>query len=233
MLWAGGSLLGTVGIVAGLILMVKHEPTFYRRAEVPAGKERNDLARVFVGRFADLVGNWVDVMKGGWEVTFTEKQINSYFEEDFIRNGDGELFRRQGITNPRIILEKDVLRLAFRYGKPPWSTIISYDFKMWLAPKEANVVCLEIVGRHAGALPMSSQSLLNEISNAADRHGIQVTWYRHQGNPVALIRFPTDQSRPSAQLRRLDIMQGLITIGGFSQDPYTKVTPNLLAPSAN
>ncbi len=100
MLWAGGSMLLTVGIVAGLILMVKHEPTFYRRAEVPAGKERNDLAHFFVGRFADLVGNWVDVMKGPWEVTFTEKQINSYFEEDFIRLGEGELFRRQGISNP-------------------------------------------------------------------------------------------------------------------------------------
>ncbi len=126
------------------------------------------------------------------------------------------------------------LRLAFRYGTSPWSTILSYDVRLWLAPKDVNVVCVEILGRHAGALPIATQSFLNDIADLAGRHGIDVSWYRQNGNPVALIRFQADRSRPPAQLRHLDVKQGLISIGGLSQEPVmTHNQVKNLTPSAN
>jgi hypothetical protein len=224
LLLAGLSSLLTVGIFVGLFVMVKHVPAFYHRADVVAGKGRQDLSSAFVGTFFRLAGNWADG-RGDWEVAFTEAQINSYFEEDFIRLGDAEPLRKQGISDPRLVVENDRLRLAFRYGSDPWSAIVSYDLKVWLAPKEVNVVCIEILGRHVGALPLSTQSLLNEISEVAGRKGVEITWYRHEGNPVALIRFHADRARTPAQLRRLDVKQGQISIGGVSLEP--KLTNNL------
>lgn len=233
LLISGMTFLIVAGIVALLAALIKHEPGFYRRAIMPPGKDRIDLSKACFGRFFTLGANWMDG-KGEWSVTFSEAQLNSYFEEDFVRLGDAEALRKQGISDPRIVLENDRLRLAFRYGRPPWSTVISYDLRVWLAPKDVNVVCFEILGRHAGALPMSSQSLLNEISEVAGRRGVEVQWFRHEGNPVALVRFQADRAKPSAHLRRLEVKQGLITIGGISLDPVqTSGIKRALAPTGN
>ena len=101
---SGLSLLATMLIVVALLFMVKHEPNFYRRADVPAGKGRKELSMACLGRFGRLINCWVDG-RGEWDVTFSEAQINSFFEEDFIRQGDAEVLRKQGITDPRIVME--------------------------------------------------------------------------------------------------------------------------------
>ena len=232
---AGFCLLLAAAIITGLVLMVKHEPTFYGRADVPPGKDRKDLSTAFVSLFSSLINNWIDgPVKGDWDIAFSESQLNSYFAEDALPHGLTEALAAQGISDPRIVMDDNKLRLAFRYGTTPWSTILSYDLKLWLAPKDVNVVCIEILGRHAGALPIATQSLLNEISDMAGRHGIEVTWYRQKGNPVALVRFQTDRSRPPAQLRRLDVKPGLISIGGLSQEPLlTNNEKKALTPVAN
>ena len=221
LLLAGLGLLLAAGIVSALILMVQHEPNFYLRAGVAPGKARQDMSTECFGKFVTLGNKWADGDDKGWDVTLSESQINSYFQEDFItRHKLAEIFSKQGISEPRMVLENDKLRLAFRYGTPPWSTIISYDMKLWLAPKEVNVICIEFLGRHAGALPLATQSLLNEISEVASRNGFEITWYRHEGNPVALVRIQqNDHSLAPTQLQRLEVKQGWIAIGGISQEP--------------
>ncbi len=230
------SFLGLTALIGGLAVLVKHEPAFYRRALVTPGKDRKDLSTAFMGRFFKLAGHWNGGGKEEWDMILSEAQLNSYFEEDFIRLGDAEALRKLGLAEPRIVLENDRLRLAFRYGQDPWSTVISYDLKLWLAPKDINVVCVEILGRHAGALPVSAQTLLNEISEVAAKRGIEVTWYRHQGNPVALVRFQSGSGRPSAQLQRLNIKQGMMTLGGISLESLPNPSSGLrktLTPMAN
>ncbi len=218
LLLAGLGLFLTVGILVGIVVLLKHEPGFYRRADVEPGKTRKGLSGACFGQFLKLVGCWKDG-KGEWDVTFSEGQINSYFAEDFIRLGDAEALRKHGMTDPRVVMENDKLRFAFRYGAAPWSAIISYDLKLWVAPRDTNVVCVEILGRHAGALPISTQSLLNDISDVAARNGVEVTWYRLGGNPVALVRFQADRTHTPVQLRRLEVKDGVISVGGLSVEP--------------
>jgi hypothetical protein len=50
----------------------------------------------------------------------------------------------------------------------------------------------------------------------ARRQDIEVTWYRWNGNPVALLRFQATQQRPTVRLERLTLQKGLLTIGGRS-----------------
>jgi hypothetical protein len=236
LLLAGLGLLLTAGVLTGLVLMVQHEPNFYLRAAIAPGKARQDMSTKCVGNFLKLGNRWADGETGQWDVTLSESEINSYFQEDFItKHHLDEVFSKQGITEPRMVLENDRLRLAFRYGDPPWSTIISYDMKLWLAPNEVNVICIEFLGRHAGALPLATQSLLNEISEVASRNGFEITWYRHEGNPVALVRIQQNDHTPTpAQLRRLEVRQGWIAIGGLSQEPsVTKDEKAALVPLGN
>src|SRR5205823_2782932 len=113
-----------------------------------------------------------------------------------------------GVSQPRVAFEQDRLRIGFRYGTSLWSTIVSIDFRVWLAKGEPNAVVLQLKGVHAGSLPISAQSLLENISEALRRYNVQVMWYRHQGYPTAVVKFQTDQPRPTCQLLQLDLKPG-------------------------
>jgi hypothetical protein len=205
--------VGSVG--AALALLVRHEPGFYSRSAVPPGPVRKHHSNAFMSECAHLISS-IASHESKWYATFTDAQINSYFEEQFVQSGTDHTFLPEGITAPRIAIEPDKIRLAFRYGHGPWSTIISIDMRAWLAKKEPNVVALELQGLHAGSLPISAQSLLDHITEACDRKNIKVSWYRHHGNPVALLRFQSDSTRPTVQLSQLELRQGRLVIGGRS-----------------
>jgi hypothetical protein len=228
--------LGLLTLIAGvvlttLVMLSQHEPSFYARCAVPPGPQRTELSKEFFAVSCQLVSsikNGGHRETGDWGARFTDTQLNSYLEEHFLTDGMADKLLPEDVHEPRIAIEKDRLRLAFRYGRRPWSTIISIDFRVWLAKGEPNVVVLELQGLHAGALPISAQSLLEEISEGLRRHNIQVSWYRHQGNPTAALTFQTDQPRPTAQLRQLDLQPGMVTLVGHSSEPLPR--PTGLAP---
>ena len=67
-------------------------------------------------------------------------------------------------------------------------------------------------------LPISSQSLLERVSDSARQHDIDPTWYRYHGRPVLLLHFQASRSRPTVQLQQLDLHQGVLCIAGRSLD---------------
>jgi hypothetical protein len=194
-----------------LVLLVRHVPGFYRRAAVPPGPARVAHSKAFQAECAYLY-NSIHAQKK-WTAVFTESQINSYFEEHFILTKNHEVYLSPGLSAPRVALESDRIRLAFRYGKGSWSTIISVNLRVWLPKKEPNVIALELQGLHAGSLPISSQSLLDHISEICQRQSIDVKWHRYKGNPVALLRFPSNPYRPTVQLSQLELRPGMLVVG--------------------
>ena len=137
----------------------------------------------------------------------------------------------EGITSPRLVLEADRLRLAFRYHIGRWSTVISVDMRVWLAAKVPNVIVLELQGMHAGSLPVSTQSLLDRLTDMADRNNIKVTWYRYKGSPVAVLQFQGEQPTTPVSLERLDLQPGTIQFQGHSEEQPTPVNTSGADPS--
>jgi hypothetical protein len=215
-------LLLAAAVGTTLLLLLRHEPAFFRRAAVPPGPERRALSSQFVSAagtfFASVQGN------PAWRGTFSEEEINSFFEEDFLRSEAKSLTLPEHITDPRIAFEPERIRLGFRYHLGRFSTVVSIDLRVWLAKDESNVAALEIQGMRLGALPVSAQSILERLSDAAERNNIKLSWYRFQGNPVAVLRFQSDQPRTSVALENLDLQQGRITIQGLSIEPGAPVT---------
>jgi hypothetical protein len=210
-----GLLLLLVGVGTIVVLLLTHEPAVYARAGQPEGPERQKLSGEFFSQFASLYQSIHD--DPTWDATFTEKSINSYFEEDFVRSGVAQKVLPEGVSAPRVAIEPDKFRLAFRYSMGPWSTIISIDMRIWTAAKrEPNVIALELQGLHAGSLPISAQSLLEQICETGRQNGIDVVWYRYQGNPVALLKFQADH--PTIQFTGLQLDTGRIIIRGRSID---------------
>jgi hypothetical protein len=225
------SLLLAVGIFALLVcttgaslcLLVRYEPKPYVLAEVPAGESRYQKSQEFTMEFSQLVSaiaNRPDAPES-WDARFTDEQINSYFAEGFVTSGLEEKVLAEGISHPRVVIDSDKVRLAFRYGSGFWSTVVSIDVKAWVAKDEPNVVALQLVGFHAGALPMSAQALYERFSDLGRQYGIDVTWYRYEGYPVALLRFQPDKPNPTLELQAVHLEKGAITIQGRCTDGAT------------
>jgi hypothetical protein len=205
-------------ICAGALLagLVTHEPEFYRETALPPGKARTHQSGEFVGAFGNLYQSIAADRE--WSAQFPEKWINSFFDEQFVSMGWADKVLPEGFRAPRIAIQPDKIRLAFRYRLGPVSTVISIDMRVWLPSKETNVVALELQGLHAGSVPIAAQSLLERVSETARQNNIEVTWYRHKGYPVALLRFQADQDHPTYRLERLKLHQGEIEIRGRSID---------------
>jgi hypothetical protein len=206
-------LLASVAMAAGVLL--RHEPQFYRTRAIEPSAERKELSNKFVVDFAQAALN-VKAGEPHWKFAVSDTEINSFLQEDFITRFATEVdsLRKLGISEPRVAFEDDCIRLAFRYGSGFWSTIVSYDLRVWAVTKEPNVLVVEIQGRRLGALPVSAQTLLDELAQLAANHNIEVTRYRYRGNPVAVIRFQPDLNRPTAQLKCLHVLQGELRVGG-------------------
>ena len=210
-------LTGAVG--ATLWTLVRYEPRVYLQAAVPPGEERHKLSENCWRELMQLYNSVASQDEQPWSHRFTDEQINSYLAEHFVSSNLDKSLLPEGIKQPRIAIEADKIRIAFRYGSGLWSSIVSVDLRLWLVKSEPNVVALKLVGFHAGALPISAQSLLESINEKCQEYGIGIDWYRDDGCPVALIRFQNEQPHPTLELKRIKLEQGAIHIEGHTKDP--------------
>jgi hypothetical protein len=200
-----------LGLGSILLLMLRYEPGHYREAVVE-GERRARLSKEFFRAFSDF-WNASQSSDRDWSGQFTDEQINA-----FIQAGQADTFFPEGISEPRVVFEPERMRFAFRYRSGLINTIISISMKIWLPGSESNVLALRLEHIDAGLVPFSAQWLLERISEVARNNGIEVNWYRHEGYPVALIRFQADQARPTLQLKAVQFEQGSITIHGRSRE---------------
>ena len=191
--WFGLCCVAVILIGAGstaLAIALKHVPNFYVQSQVEPGDARNFLANQYLSRLAQMM---TDKKEDIWGCTASEAQLNSFFEVHFSKMGEAESLRKLGINDPVVAMEKDHVRLGFRYGAGWFSTIVSYELKIWLVPKEANTIAVEIVNARAGAVPISSQSILQQLSEFARSQNMKVSLFRHEGHPVAVIGLQAEQ----------------------------------------
>jgi hypothetical protein len=216
-LWA----IAIVGLLAGgagtvLAVLVRHVPDFYARAALPPGDMRQRASGEFVSKFIHLIDGVANQRQ--WGEPFTQEQINSYFEEDFVHEHGAERPLPEYIHEPRVVIEPDRIRLGFRYGKGLGSTIISIDLRAWLMLREPNVVAIEFQAVHAGALLVSAQSMLERVADLAEQHDMDPIWYRLNGHPVLVLRFQAERSTPTFRLQRLELQDGKLLVAGKSND---------------
>lgn len=202
------------GLLGLLAFLVTHEPSTYRRISAPTGPERRKLSGEFLSGISDMRDR--TILDANWQETFTADQMNSYFEEDFLRAKPFKL--PEGVHSPRVSIGPGHFQLAFRYGRGFWSSVITVDLNIWLVPREPNVVAVELLGLHAGSVPISLQAWLDQITENARQLNIGVTWYRHNGNPVALVKFEADKEQPTMMLHHLELQEGKILIAGQTSE---------------
>ena len=198
--------------------LLRHEPDLYQRTAIPQGLKREQLSKLFSSHAQTLLTVGFSG-EGAWSEEFTADEINSYFAEDFVRVRPFKL--PQSVNTPRVAIKPGLLEIGFRYGQGFWSSIVTVDLNVWLAANEPNVVVVELLDIKAGALPISMQSVLEQIADNARRWNLDVNWYRHDDRPVAIVRIQPDRPVPTVLLQRLELRDGSIQIGGMSSEVGT------------
>ncbi len=208
-------LVVSVGLsVLGVLL--KHKPFFYRNGQIHDSAARKVLDHECLSQFGQLMVNF-KTRQEIWGCTVTEPQMNCFLEESFARSGEAEKLREIGVSDLNVLFrDQNHLRVAFRYGSGWFSTVISYDLHIWPVPKEPNVIAVQILRARAGALPISSQSVLHQLSEFARHQNYKVMLYRHEHCPVAVIELQPYQPHPEGVLTGLVINQGKLSIQGMT-----------------
>ena len=204
-------ILGTLTLLGYL---VKREPAFYTAAAPPADYDTREKASRLLTRVQDLKN---DIRtKTDWGETFTTEELNCFFAETMTAKGTFAGMLPKGFHSPRVAIDGDRLKLGFRYGSGFWSSVVSVEFRVWLVADEINLMAVEVCALRAGRLSVGAQSILDAIGETARASNIDVTWYRHNGNPVGLFRFFPDQPRPASQVLTLEVHDGTIVVAGKS-----------------
>jgi hypothetical protein len=231
LLFSVGLLLGFVVLVLlGLAAMVKHVPSYYEQATMREGRDREQLSSEATGAYV-TAGNALLHGEPTWDVTLTTDQVNAYFQQDYFNHG-GDANLSEGFSGPRVKFEEGKMRVGVRYGEGVLSTILTLEIKLWLVPGQMNVLAMEIVSLQAGSLPLSTGTLLDYISQFARRENIDITWYRHDGHPVAIMRFQSDLTRPTFRFEQLELKGNKLTIVGRATDLLAAPPPRVVSKGA-
>jgi hypothetical protein len=205
----------TGGAGAGAVFLIRHEPAFYKRCALPEGPQFDLWANEFDQGVINGAGSGI-LSEWKWHVEFNENQINAFLASPglLLKYFPNENPWPPGVSQPRVNLGNDRIRLGFRYGRGRFSTVISVEMRVWLSGQEPNVMAFEILSMYAGAVPISAQSLLEHMGDSARQQKIDVSFYRFNKHPVLLLRFQADRTTPTFQLRQFKTEQGTVHIGG-------------------
>jgi hypothetical protein len=212
---------GAIVLAAGLTVLgsfVKHEPNFYHQAQLPPGPGRRRIGLECFSKFAQLISKKKD-KSPDWGFTVSETELNSFLAEFFPEIGELDGLRKLGISAPSVVLEEgNHLRLAFRYDAGWFSTVISYDLKIWLVQKDPNMIAVEFQSARAGAVPISSQAILQQLCEFGRKQDYKVNLYRHEGNSVAVIQLQPNEIHPTWILTSLQVKDKRLSIHGKTLD---------------
>ncbi len=217
------SLVGFVGATG--YLLVRHEPGFYKRCDLPPGAMRTRLADELDSELGNRLVQAIASETEEWQVNFREDQLNAFLAEGLLKKYTLDDPWPEGLSDPRVGLEDDLIRFGFRYGVGRFSTVVTVVMRPWLAVQDPNVLALEFVSLHAGAIPISAQWLLERIADAGRPLKIDVSHFRYNKHPVLVLRFQSDHSNPTFQLRQVKVMgqvgdtQGFVHIAGRAAKP--------------
>ncbi len=211
----GLGLLSTLGAVSGWTLYRASQavPDFYEAAlqtqPVDAQAAGDQLERQMFTLHNDLHHEQT------WEAVFTDQQINGWLSSDL--NEKFPSLVPAEVTEPRVLFEDGVARVAFRLKSPKLSTIVSFQLEPRLTERP-NELAIALTNVRAGTLPLPLGEILDRIAKKANQSGLQLQWTQDQGHPVAMVQLPLDRDeiRQGVTIQQLSVRRGELFLSGIA-----------------
>ena len=213
---AGLVVVGCVGLYL-LYRALQHVPAFYEQslAQAPAPIEQRRLGDA-LERQSLQVRNAARRV-GRWEAVFTDEQINAWLAVDLPRRLPAAL--PPGVRDPRTRITEREVQLGCTYEEPRLRTVVSLVADVYLTDRP-NEVAVRIKSLRAGRLPLPLSHVLERIAEKAGQWRADLTWSQQDGNPVALIRVPTqhpEQPQLRLCLETVELREGRVVFAGRTE----------------
>ena len=119
------------------------------------------------------------------------------------------------IQEPRVVFQEGKVLIACRLRTPITTTVLSLVLEPYLT-EEPQQIAIRITRLRAGRLPLPMKRTLERVSAAAAQAGLALQWTQDEGDPVAVVRLPTDQGKPprSVAVESLQVENGQLSVRG-------------------
>jgi hypothetical protein len=216
-IWAGlAALVLLTAAAGGLFWALWQVPEFYEEASrsLPADPvERQEAAKSLVRETTDLVSNVQQ--RDRWQADFRQAEINSWLIEELHQPKYDKLLP-EGVREPRVHIEPDLVRIGFRMKYKAWDGIASALVRPWIT--DDGKLAVQIDGVRAGVVPVPLEDTLHELSGQLEEAGYPVSWRQSEGRDVAVIDLAGATERPVV-LESLVVGDGVVRVIGGPANP--------------
>lgn len=196
--------------LSGATVLVRLEPPFYHaRLCASDADQRHELSNQFLNSASRLINDLQN--SPAWEARFGEDQINGWLAEDFEQNHAAKSLPH-GVTQPRVAIEGDRIRLGFRWQWGPVETVIQIAARTWV-PKR-NILVVELESAKAGWLTLPTTYTRRVIEQFISAQNLDISWKRHGRQLVAIIDF--QRAERKIVLRRVEVSDKQLHVEGLS-----------------
>ena len=209
--------LALLGLLAAAVLALYHAsqqvPAFYAEAvSIPAASQENE---------SDLMLQQVTTLhsklqgKGAWRQEFKAQTINGWLAVDLPLNHPTLL--PKGLHDPRVQIGPQGITLACQVDRGSLHVVASLQVSAFL--ESDDVVGLRIHKARLGAIPWSFRTILDGITEAAQKSNADIRWRQADGDPVALIRV-TSAKGNRKQIIHIDTLrleEGAMVVAGTTE----------------
>ncbi len=189
-------------------------PEFYQTAITLPPDELENEGKQFEARVFELQNSAYE--KGRWQATFTELQVNGWLSSDLPEKFPDVIPR--GMSNPRIAIENDVIKLAFKFNSRRLKGYVVAKCDAFCC-EEQNQVAIRIRSAKAGVAPLPISVCADSITRALRKTGTTTTWTEIDGDPVALITLPDDLTNNEdrrIELESIQLQDGKMVLSGVT-----------------
>jgi hypothetical protein len=211
--------LFAVLVVCGFLLYrgTQQVPQFYAASVPPelSPPEQEEQARLGDEFEREVLELHNDTgREGQWQAVFSDREVNAWLAVDLVQNHPRAL--PPDLIDPRVRIGADRLQVACRYQGERLETVVSIEADAYLTDKP-NQLAVRICGFRAGVIPLPLKQLMDRVTDAARKGGVQLVWSQQDGDPVALLQVPAEhQQFPGRELclETLELRDGEIFLAG-------------------
>ncbi len=197
-----------------LVWAWKFEPGFYQTALQLPQPQARELSDKLLERLGALTGSMQ--RSGPWQALVSGDEVNGWLATDFAENLSEAL--PQGMSDPRVQIDGDRVRLGCRYGAGWGATILHVEVEPFQVAR--NAVGLRVHAVKAGAVPAPLGSLLEGITVAAQRAGCHLAWEQSGACPTAILRTDLRQNNGARQqIEAVSLVDGKLYLAGRTIRP--------------
>lgn len=187
----------------GLVLSLKYQPTYYKRALASSAppEVRRERAKVFVQTTLDLVDGIRN--EESWSHEFSEDAVNAWLAEE-LPVKYSELLPRE-VAAPRVKFEKGLLLMAFQVRHGMWKGVVNGRIRPWVAGP--NQLALEIQSARVGLIPVPVDEILGDFVAGLNRAGWRIEWKNSGQQDVLVVDLDDEISSESGPRPALETVE--------------------------